>query len=114
MKEGILVEKNMRNSKPRVQFPRGYYVRFGIELANEVGVILPSPSPELSKRLLQPQDIFGSHLLTRPSWLQPPDDKHPTEPQPGLKELEQILNLAANSALFVAAAVFRSLHGIYS
>ena len=101
----------MRNSKPRVQFPRGQYVRFGIELANEAGVILPPPSFELSERLLHPQDIFGPHLFTRSSWLQRSDDKHPTEPQPVLRELEQTLNLAATSALFVAAAVFRSLHG---
>ena len=111
IREGILLEKTMRNSKPRVQFPRGQYVRFGIELANEVGVTLPPPSSELSKRLLRPQDIFGPHLLNRPSWPQRSDDKHPTEPQPVLRELEQTLNLAATSALFVAAAVFRSLHG---
>ena len=113
IKEGILLEKTMRNSKPRVQFPRGQYARFGIELANEVGVILPPPSCELelSKRLLRPQDIFGPHLLTRPSWLQLSDGKHPTERQAVLRELEQTLNLAATSALFVAAAVFRSLHG---
>jgi hypothetical protein len=98
----------MRNSKPRVQFPRGQYVKFGTELANEVGVIIPPPSSQLSERLLRPQDIFGPHLLTRPSWLQRSD---PTEPQSVLRELEQTLNLAATSGLFVAAAVFRSLHG---
>ena len=113
IREGILRAKTMRNSKPRVQFPRGGYVGFGTELANEVGVILPPPSSESNKRLLRPQDFFGSHLLTRPSSLQPSDsdDKHATEHQPVLRELEDILNLAATSGLFVAAAVFRSLHG---
>ena len=108
IQEGILLEKTMRNSKPRVQFPRGQYVKFGIELANEAGVIIPPPNPESSKRLLHPQDIFAPHLFTR---LSRSDDKHPTEPQPVIRELEQTLNLAATSALFVAAAVFRSLHG---
>ena len=106
-REGILLERTMRNSKPRAQFPRGQYVKFGVELANDVGVIIPPPSSsESSKRLIHPQDIFGPHLFTSRS-----DDKHPTEPQPVLRELEQTLNLAATSALFVAAAVFRSLHG---
>jgi cation diffusion facilitator CzcD-associated flavoprotein CzcO len=113
IREGILRAKTMRNSKPRVQFPRGGYVGFGTELANEVGVILPPLSSESNKRLLRPQDFFSSHLLTLPSPLQPSDsdDKHATEPQPVLRELEHILNLAATSGLFVAAAVFRSLHG---
>ena len=111
--EGILVEKTIRDSKPRVQFPRGDYVGFGTELANAVGIVLPPLNFESNKRLLRPQDIFGPHLLTRPPWLQPSDDKHATEPQtqPLIRELEQTLNLAATSALFVAPAVFRSLHG---
>lgn len=58
--------------------PRGDYLGFGIELANEVGVILPPPSSELSKRLFRPQDIFSPHLLTRPSWLQASDEKDAT------------------------------------
>ena len=113
IREGILQAKTMRNSKPRVQFPRGGYAGFGTELANEVGVILPPPSSESNKRLLRPQDFFGSHLLTHPSSLQPSDsgNKHATEPQPVLRELEHVLNLAATSGLFVAPAVFRSLHG---
>ena len=86
IREGILLEKTMRNSKPRVQSPRGQFVSFGLELANEVGVILPAPSSELSKRLLGSQDIFGPHLLTRSSWLQRSDDKYSTEAQPVSRE----------------------------
>ena len=108
IREGIFLEKTMRNSRPRVQFPRGQYVGFGIDLANEAGVIISPPSSESSKRLLHQQDIFAPHLFT---WLHRSDDKHPTEPRPVVRELEQALYLAATSALFVAAAVFRSLHG---
>ena len=116
MREGILLEKIMRDSKPRPQFPRGDYVGFGTELANEVGVVLPPPSSESNKRLLRPQDFFGPHLLTPASSLQPSDsnDKNATDPQPVLKEIEDKLNLAASSGLFVAAAVFRSLHGSWT
>jgi len=108
IREGILVEKAIRDIKPRVQFPRGDYVGFGTELANAAGIVLPSPSSESTKRLLRPQDIFGPHLLTRPS-----DDSRATEPQSQslIRELEQTLNIASTSALFVAPAVFRSLHG---
>ncbi|KIM36301.1 hypothetical protein M413DRAFT_449186 [Hebeloma cylindrosporum] len=111
IRDGILLEKTMRNSKPRVQFPRGDYVGFGTELANAVGVVLPPPGAELDKQRLRPQDIFGPHLLARPSWLQPSNDNRTTEPQKLVGELEHTLDLAATSALFVAAAVFRSLHG---
>jgi len=82
-----------------------------MELANEVGIVFPPPSAASNKRLILAQNIFGPHLLTRPSWLQPSNDNHATEPQPFLRELEHTLNLAATSALFVAAAVFRSVHG---
>jgi hypothetical protein len=111
IREGILEEMTVRNSKPRVQYPREDYVGFGTELANEAGVILPPLSSESNKRLVRPQDIFGPHLFTRPSWLQPFNDTLATEPQPVLREFERTLNLAATSALFVAGAVFRSLHG---
>ena len=107
MQEGIAAEERMRNSRPRMQWPRGDYVAFGSDLAQTIGITLPPNSLELSKQCLNPNDVFIPSHFTPPSRLQ---QSHP-ETHPLDRSLEETLSLSANSALFVAAAIFRALHG---
>ena len=92
----------MRNSRPRMQWPRGDYVGFGSDLAQTVGISLPSHSLELNKQCLQSHDIFV------PSYFK---HAYRLETDPQLDSLEETLRLSASSGLFVAAAIFRALHG---
>lgn len=110
--EGLALEKQIRDSRPRAQFPREY-VKFGSDMAHTIGTPLrPCPGP--NKRLIRPQDIFAPHRLARPFWLPSSNHQCVTEETPSLLDaLEHTLSQSANSALFVAAAIFRSLHGIW-
>ena len=112
MQEGVALEETIRTRKPRVQWPRGDYVEFGSDLAHTIGTPLPTKSPVLNKRSLRPQDVFVPQHFIRPSWLQPSDHQDAVGATSSLLDsLEQTLSQSANSALFTAAAVFRSLHG---
>jgi cation diffusion facilitator CzcD-associated flavoprotein CzcO len=111
MAEGVAFEEEIRQMQPRPQWPRGDYVTFGNALAETVGISLPPQSPEASKRDLHSNDIFGPHLLTPPQWLKSSDTQGSVEMKLNLNSLEHTITYSAESAGFVAAAVFRSLHG---
>ena len=108
MREGIAAEERMRNSRPRTQWPRGDYVGFGSDLAETIGISLPPHCLQLSKQSVKPHHVFVPSHFTPPLWLQ---QTHVSEVNTLQKSLEETLSLSANSALFVAAAVFRALHG---
>lgn len=101
MKEGINAERRMRDFRPRMQWPRGDYVTFGTELAKTVGISLPS-DPHFSKSLVETQDLFIPAHLTSATAL---DAKVSTS------LLQETLKKSAKEGLFVAAAIFRALHG---
>jgi cation diffusion facilitator CzcD-associated flavoprotein CzcO len=111
MHEGIAVEENLRNSKPRMQWPRGDYVNFGCSLAKTIGVPLEPEDPSVDEYSLSPRKIFGPAQFSRPMWLR--QNNAPGETNPLLRSLEQTLWQLSMSGLYVAAAVFRSLHGLW-
>ena len=104
LKEGISAEEKMRSSRPRMQWPRGDYVGFGCDLAQTVGISLPQHSLELNKQSLQPHNVFVPSHFQHPYRLE-------TDTQ--MASLEKTLSLSATSGLFVAAAIFRALHGCW-
>lgn len=111
--EGLALEKQVIDSRPRAQWPREY-VKFCSDLAQTIGTPLSPSCPGPNKRLIQPHDIFAPHRLTRPFWLPSSNHQCVTEETPSLLDtLEHTLSQSANSALFVAAAIFRSLHGTW-
>ena len=103
MEEGIDVERKMRDFRPRMQWPRGDYVTFGTELAKTVGISLPE-DPQFSTSLVESQDLFV------PTHFQPPPR---LETNVSILSLQQTLEKSAREGLFVAAAIFRSLHGLW-
>lgn len=109
MEEGISVERTLRKMRPRVQWPRGDYVKFASDLATTVGISLPLIDSNSNTRSLTPTDVFVPSHFTSPTWLQSRQD---TSAIPTLLDsLRNTLVQSAHSCLFVAAAVFRSLHG---
>jgi hypothetical protein len=109
MQDGIALVEAVRNFKPRTQLPISDIVRLVSDLADTVGTALPALSPVMDKRLLRPQDVIVPAHLTPPVWLQSPTCRDVADL--ALNNLEQMLSRSATEALFVAAAVFRSLFG---
>ena len=103
MKEGIDAERKMRDFKPRMQWPRGDYVTFGTELAKTVGISLP-PDPHFSKSVVEPPDVFVPSQFGSVNALDASLSK---------SSLEETLEKSAKENLFVAAAIFRSLQGLW-
>ena len=113
MKQGIAAEKRMRDMRPRPQWPRGDYVNFGSDLAVTLGLTLPPVNTKTSKRSLTPNDVFVPSHFVKPAWLQQ-FRSHESAIPSLLDSLNTTLIQSANSGLFVAAAIFRSLHGHWS
>jgi len=108
IQEGVDAEKAIRDSKPRTQWPKGDYVNFAYDFARTIGIPLPTDIPVFNKRSVRAQDIFvPQHFIPPPSLRRQCALGDP----PVLASLELTLAQSASSALFVAAAVFRSLHG---
>jgi len=103
MNEGIDAVRKMRDFRPRMQWPRGDYVLFGTELAKTAGISLPE-DPQFSKNLVETQDVFVPTHFT-------PESAYKTELSSC--SLQQTLEKSAKEGLFVAAAIFRSLHGLW-
>jgi hypothetical protein len=95
MRKGIEFEGEMRERRPRMQWPRGDYVNFGQDLAKSINLSLYS---EKNSDDNVATDIFGPHLF-------------------GLSQSDlynslcETLSQSRMSALFVAFTVFRELHG---
>lgn len=107
-REGIEAEERIRNNRPRTQWPRGDYVSFGSDLAKTIGIALPPQSSELSKRYVISTDIFvPSHFPPAAS----AEGPHHLEEYSLQRSLDETLSKSANVGLFVAAAVYRSIHG---
>jgi len=113
MKEGIAAEKRMRDMRPRPQWPRGDYVKFGSDLATTLGLTLPPISTKSSSRSLSTSDVFVPSHFVQPSWLQQ-SRSHDSAIPSLIDSLNTTLIQSMNSGLFVAAAIFRSLHGHWS
>jgi cation diffusion facilitator CzcD-associated flavoprotein CzcO len=113
IKTGIAYEKELRDREPRPQWPRGDYVCFGTDLANTIGLPLPPVSLNPTQNRVSDNDLFvpvhfASSTRSQQLGIQRlPED----ETRSPLASLQQTLSASATSALFVAAAVFRSLHG---
>jgi cation diffusion facilitator CzcD-associated flavoprotein CzcO len=119
MRAGIAVERQIRESKPREQYPKGDYVAFAGELAQELGLGLPTPA-SVNPHRLTVHDIFGPHYFAAPAALTQDFDaqigqhsacQRSAETQCLLNGLEHTLSSSADSAAFVASAIFRALHG---
>ena len=103
MNEGIDAERKMRDLRPRMQWPRGDYVTFGTELAKTVGICLPE-DPHFSTSMVESRDVFvPTHFIPRSR----------LETDLSARSLQRTLEKSAKEGLFVAAAIFRSLHGLW-
>jgi len=111
MQVGIEQEKTLRDSRPRPQWPRGDYAGFGTELANAIGLKFPPASEELSKFSVPPNEVFSPALFSRPSWLQRREIVEQTGVVSPEISLQGVLHQSVTAARFVAAAIFRALHG---
>jgi hypothetical protein len=87
--EGLDLEKQIRDSRPRAQLPREY-VKFGSDLARTIGTPLPPSCPGLNKHLIRPHDIFAPHRFTRPLWFPPSAHQCVTEETPTLSSTRSL------------------------
>jgi hypothetical protein len=111
MEEGVAFEEGLRRSQPRPQWPRGDYVAFGTALAETVGISLPLQNSERGTREVLPKDVFGPQLFTPPEWVRTSDGFVTGEITSDFNSLESTLTCSTASTSFVAAAVYRALHG---
>jgi hypothetical protein len=112
MKNSITKARTLRSMQPRMQFPRGLYVDFGREIAKAMEC--PLATTDVLKEAGKEHhdgtayDVFGPHLFYPPRWYLNRDYVH----QEALFDsLQRNMEDAEFSALFVAQAVFRCLHG---
>jgi cation diffusion facilitator CzcD-associated flavoprotein CzcO len=116
MRAGIAVERQIREGKPRAQYPRGDYVAFAGELARELGLDLPT-AVSVNPHRLTAHDVFGPHYITAltqdvDAQIDPPSTRQQNARiQSVLNDIEHTLSSSADSAAFVASAIFRALHG---
>ena len=110
---GIAYEEQIRNHRPKLQFPRGDYVEFCNALAGATKTTLPEMTHQLEKHIVQPQHIFVPQNFGPSPWMQPCSSPPVVEEPDPFKSLEQVLTRSANCGLFVAAAVFRFLQGTW-
>jgi cation diffusion facilitator CzcD-associated flavoprotein CzcO len=113
MKIGLAYEKESRDRNPRPQWPRGDYVCFGTDLANAIGLALPPVSLSPIQNCVAANDVFVPvHFASSSPSQQSGARRLPEDrTQSLLASLQQTLSASATTALFVAAAVFRSFHG---
>ena len=112
MREGITMQREVRDMRPRMQFPRGDYVTFGRDIAKamKTPVVYADNVSEEDEEHDPAYEVFGPHLFARPRWFL---SENYDEQEKLFCLLNDTLEGSVESGLFIAAAVFRSLHGVW-